>query len=31
MNEKDIIKHLKNGISEIAPNCLDNIMEKISD
>ena len=30
MNEKEINKHLKNGISEIAPNCFDEIMEKIS-
>lgn len=30
MTEKDINKHLKNGISEIAPNCFDEIMEKIS-
>lgn len=30
MNEKDITKHLKNGISEITPNCFEEIMEKIS-
>ena len=30
MTEKDINKCLKNGISEIAPDCLDDIMEKIA-
>ena len=30
MTEKDINRHLKNGISEIAPNCFDEIMEKVS-
>lgn len=30
MTEKDINKCLKNGISEIAPDCLDDIMEKLS-
>lgn len=30
MTERDINQHLKNGISEIAPNCLEDIMEKIS-
>lgn len=30
MTEKDINKCLKNGISEIAPNCLDEIMDKLS-
>ena len=30
MTERDINEHLKNGISEIAPNCLDDIMKRIS-
>ena len=30
MTENDINKHLRNRISEIAPNCFDDIMEKIS-
>lgn len=30
MTEKDINKCLKNGISQIAPDCLDDVMEKLS-